>query len=133
MQYLGIDYGEKHIGLAIGSSETKVSVPYKTVERSDDTSLLKHVRAIVQEEGIDTIVVGVPMGGEAFQGQQKKNLAFVQLVMREFPSKIVLTADESFTSLEAKKRMQEAGGKSSDDHAVAAMLILQAYLDARHS
>lgn len=130
MHYLGIDYGEKHIGIAIGESETRLSTPLKTIEYSDEKKFLQELRTLVAQEGIGTIVVGVVSGEKQFLQQHEKNVAFAELLAQEIPQAIVVTADESFTSREARKRIQEYGKKSSDDHAVAAMLILQGYFDS---
>ncbi len=129
MRYLGIDYGEKHIGLALGDGETKLSMPFKTIERIDDAKLIDSLRLIITQEGVDAIVVGIPHSPEKFQEQKKKNLVFARLLTQAIPSCSIVTADESFTSLEAGKRIKESGNKISSDHAVAAMLILQGHLD----
>ena len=54
-KYLGVDWGEKRIGLALGDSLLKIATPFKTV--GDPARLLE----VVEEEGIDILVVGKPL------------------------------------------------------------------------
>ena len=49
--YLGIDWGEKRIGLSLADSETKIATPFKTVENVDD------VARIIIDEKIDVVVL----------------------------------------------------------------------------
>ena len=55
MNYLGIDYGEKRIGLALGDSEIKIATPFKVVGSADEAI------KIVKEEKIDVIIIGKPV------------------------------------------------------------------------
>ena len=55
MKLLGIDYGEKHIGLALGETEVGMAAPWKTVENRDE------IIGTVSEEEVGMIVVGLPL------------------------------------------------------------------------
>lgn len=126
MQYLGIDYGARHIGMAIGDDDIGIASPWKTIEQTSLQETLDALKGIVKIEGIDTLVVGVPMFGSTHTEQRREIEEFVH-VLKESLSIPIETTDESFTSLEAQRRL----GGSKDDHAVAAMLILQSYLDRK--
>ncbi|MBU0897878.1 Holliday junction resolvase RuvX, partial [Patescibacteria group bacterium] len=54
-KYLGIDWGEKRIGLAIGDSETKIALPFKTVEN------IEAVLQVINDEKIDAVIIGEPL------------------------------------------------------------------------
>jgi len=62
-RYLGIDWGEKRIGLALADSETSLALPLTTV------SGLAGVLAAIKEEGIDEIVLGSPRKNERSSGR----------------------------------------------------------------
>lgn len=126
MRYLGIDYGKKKIGLAFGSDEIKIASPFGIIRHEED--IVEKIKEIVKKEGIDVLVVGMP------QGTGHEIVKYV-LEIRTFADTIgletvlpVVTFDESFTTAEAKRLMRESKQKGADD-AVAAMVMLQSYLD----
>jgi len=104
---LGIDFGEKRIGLAI--SEGTLAVPLTTLLRRDDRSALREIAAIVTREGIGRLVVGEPrkldgtLGSGAARARRfGKNLA----ELTGLPLELV---DEALTSVEAAARLRAAG------------------------
>lgn len=119
---LGVDWGEKRIGLAIGDSETKIAVPLKIVSGLDE------IEQVIQEEGINLIVVGQPfkLRGKKFK-MQDEFLKFINLLKEKI--KIPVKAiDERLSSQAADALAGEKKTKAPRD-AIAAMLILQTYLD----
>ncbi|MFM7088133.1 MAG: Holliday junction resolvase RuvX [Candidatus Paceibacterota bacterium] len=56
MKYLGIDFGTKHIGVAISDDLGQIAFP-KTVLKND-TSLLENIRSVIEQESVDAIVLG---------------------------------------------------------------------------
>lgn len=126
MRYLGIDYGKKKIGLAFGTDEMKIASPFGVIRH--DENIVDQIRDVVKKEGIDVLVVGMP------QGTGHEIVKYV-LEVRNFADNIglelglpVVTFDESFTTAEANRLMRESNQKGADD-AVAAMVMLQSYLD----
>jgi len=121
--YLGIDWGEKRIGLALADSEIKIAVPFKTV------SSINEVVEVIKEEEIDMAVIGKPisiMNQELRITNQKYN-NFVSKLEKEIkvPIKFI---DERLSSKAADALSGDKKTKASRD-AIAAMIILQAYLD----
>lgn len=114
-KYMGVDWGEKKIGLALGSSETGLAMPHGVV---DD---FKHIEKLCREEGIDIIVVGVA-------GMENKLIRFVEKLRQIKGVKIEL-ADERLTTKMAGKLNRGLKGR---DDAVAAQLILQGWMDLRN-
>ena len=108
---LGIDYGEKWCGIA--TSDGSLSEPLKSVST-------KQIFAEIEKLKPEKIVVGI-----SEKNMAKKTLVFVNKV-KAWVKVPVETVDETLTSLEAQKI------KSKDklkQHAIAAALILQRYLD----
>jgi putative Holliday junction resolvase len=121
-KYLGIDWGEARIGLALADSESKLATPHKVVPTFEE------VLEVVREEQIDMIVVGQPvkMGGEEL-GLQKEFADFLGDLKNQtrLPISII---DERLTSKAADALPGDKKTKAERD-AIAAMLILQSYLD----
>src|SRR5258708_25343482 len=59
---LGIDFGEKRIGLAISDGEGRLAVPLATLARRDDRSAMAAIAEVARREGIERLVLGEPVG-----------------------------------------------------------------------
>jgi len=120
-KYLGIDWGEKRIGLATADSETEIALPLKTV------TTLAEVLAAVEAEGITDLVVGRP---QKMSGEEADNPAWKEFVrlLEERIKRPVALFDERLSSLAADALAGEPAEKAPRDE-VAATIILQDYLD----
>lgn len=137
MRILGIDYGEKRIGVAVsdplGFIAQGVAVIGKGETFENDIRELKKI--IKKYPGVDEIVVGLPktMAGE-IGSQAEKVLAFVDALKKEFKLNII-TWDERLTTVEAERFLIEAGVSREKRKKVidksAAANILQGYLDRK--
>lgn len=107
---VGIDYGQSWCGLAI--SEGSLAEPLKAVATKD---VFAEVARLTPEK----IIVGI-----SEKNMAKKTLVFVEK-LRVWTKIPVETVDETLTSREASKIKKDKYGQ----HAVAAALILQRYLD----
>ncbi len=124
-KYLGIDWGEKRIGLAMGDGETGLALPFVAV------SSLEEVLTIMEKEAIDVIVLGQPrkMSGQA--ADNPRWLEFHRL-LQERSGRPVYLADERLSSLAADSLAGKAEEKAGRDETAAA-IILQDYLDMEAS
>ncbi|MFZ5364202.1 MAG: Holliday junction resolvase RuvX [Patescibacteria group bacterium] len=127
MNYLGIDYGEKRVGLATGSDETKIASPFFILENKNQDFLLGEIKKICEQENVGEIVVGLPLTMESKKGEQAEEvLRFVDFLKNNLAMPVI-TEDERFTSTMVDKLMAESGVKDRD--AVSAMIILQSFFD----
>lgn len=127
MNYLGIDYGEKRVGLATGDDEIKIASPFLVLENKSQDFLLAEIKKICDQENVGGIVVGLPLTMASETGLQAKEvLRFVDFLKNNLAAPVVVE-DERFTSSMVDKLMAESGVKDRD--AVAAMIILQSFLD----
>lgn len=128
MRILGIDYGDKKIGLAFGDSEARVAVPLDVVPNSG-AETIRVFASKVNAEDIDVIVVGVPLstGGHHGPQQLEKTRAFVR-ALEGTVSIPVVEEDESYTTAESIRLQREEGSEVEED-ALAAMLIVQGYME----
>lgn len=129
MNFLGIDYGEKRVGLAVGSDEMKIASPFLILENKGHDFLLEEIKKICGQEEIKKIIVGMPLTMASREGPQaEKILRFVNFLKNNLTMPVE-TEDERFSSALVDKLMTESGVKERD--AVAAMIILQAYFDRK--
>lgn len=121
-RYLGIDYGTKRIGLALGDDLVRVASPFKVAAD------LAEVVGAAKDEGIDALVVGLPktMRGQAGKMHQAVEVFIGQLA--ELTGLPVETVDERLSSKAGDALEGDRKDKAPRD-AVAAMIILQHYLD----
>ncbi len=121
MKTLGIDYGKKWIGLAISDDNRKMAFAYKTLENNSD--LFSNLNEIVKKEDIYKIVIGLPLNKEmkpTAQTAETENWAGELIKKVEVP---IDFENEIFTSREAGRY------NVKDEHATAAAIFLQSYLD----
>ena len=134
-----MDVGERRIGLAVGDTESRLAVPAGAIERRETAEDIDQVLTAAASRNVDTLVVGMPWSLSGHAGPQAQHtLAFVE-TMRQHTSLPVETWDERFTSVDADQRLRQAqpqgrgrGAKPSGgvQDAMAATIMLQAYLDA---
>jgi len=123
--YLGVDWGEARIGLALADGETKIATPFKTVGDIDE------VARIVADEEIDMVIVGEPTSIKNYElkiTNEKYNRFIADLKSKlKIPIELV---DERLTSKAGDALVGDKKTKASRDE-IAAMLILQSYLDTK--
>ena len=133
MRILGIDYGEKRVGLSISSQIVSIAQGLPTIERVDGKDYLEELADIVKEKEVDEIVVGLPKNMNGTIGEKAEEvLGFVEILKSKF-NLPVHTVDERLTTVRAHRAMTGAKmskkGKKKRVDMIAAQFILQAYLD----
>lgn len=122
---LGIDYGLKRVGLALGSTETNMAHAHQTL--ANDENLIASLANICQTEAVDQIVVGMPRG-LASQPTEQTRITEVFVESLQQLGLPVDTRDEAVTSELARQHLGAKAPKEAID-AEAAAIILQDYLD----
>jgi putative holliday junction resolvase len=127
MKIMGMDIGDRYIGIALTDREKKMSVPLVVLE--NDAGFKDRFCSIMDREGVEKIVVGMPYTLRGEIGQQgKKVLEFVNKKILDTGIEVVYQ-DERFTSkLHLEPGVKNKKGKGRKDKFSAA-LILQGYLD----
>ena len=121
LRYLGVDWGGVRIGLALGDSEAKIATPFKVVGSIND------IEQAIKEENVDIVVVGKPLKMSGDEKLSDEFIKFVNALKSKFKIPIELI-DERLSSKAADALSGNKKVKASQD-AIAAMLILQSYLD----
>lgn len=132
MRILGIDYGLKKIGLAFGDSDAGVAVPLDVVPNMGEDTIRVFANRVSSDD-IDVIVVGVPLstGGHHSSAQLEKTRAFIR-ALEGAVAIPVMEEDESYTTSESIRLQREEGVEAAED-ALAAMLIVEQYLNRTRS
>lgn len=118
MRYLGVDFGLKKIGLALGDGETKITTPLEVIAYENAEKTLSR---LMVGEGIDVIVIGKPEHMKKVE-QEEARLSFVTFLQTLKP---VYEIDERYTTKESRAMQAEGDGGKED--ALAAQLILDSY------
>jgi putative Holliday junction resolvase len=126
MRFLGIDYGTKRIGVAIGDMETRLALPLLTL-RVEEGDVIPALCRLIKEEDVAGVVLGEPTTLAGERGQAAENVhvfgAALQAACAPIP---VFFVDERLSSALADHETPITG---ADRDATAAAAILQTYLD----
>lgn len=134
-RYLGIDYGTKRVGLAVGDSDGCIATPLRVLTRQGDRD--RQAAEIVAsgcEFGVDAYVLGIPYNMDGTEGTQAKLTRDFGRLLARRSGLPVFAWDERLSSHGADEYM--AGSelthkkKKARRDALAAQIILQTFLDA---
>ena len=134
MRALGLDLGERRIGVAVSSGS--VASPIETVVRSGDRRAdHRRLLAIAAEWEVDTIVVGLPLSLDGSEGPAARSARAEMTELAAATSCTVVPYDERLTSVTANRLLREGEvpGRSRRQvvDQLAAAVMLQAWLDGR--
>lgn len=121
MNYLGLDWGRSKIGVAIGSNITKTAVPLEIIKLSNKAAIAR-IQEIVVENDIDELVVGVPTLTKVMSNELE---TFVARLKQEIKLPVHIFDERATTKL-----AKEFIGRKKCEDSVAAMIILQNFLDS---
>ena len=156
MRSLGLDVGDKRIGVAVSDPEGTIAFSFTTISNRDEEVAIEDVIKVAEQYEVERIVIGLPLCLNGTLGQQaKKVLAFAdKLSLRAKQSNLshvdIQTWDERLSTVAANRLTLEAGGRNrlqsgtkkrklSKNHnfsakartdAMAAAYILQGFLDS---
>ena len=133
MRTLGLDVGEKRIGVALSDSEEILATALTVIERKSDDAALKSILALAAEHEVERIVVGLPISLDGRLGPQARRVQSFADALNERTVLPVVTWDERFSTSDAERVLMEAGLKRDKRKkrldSVAAAFILQGYID----
>ena len=126
MKYLAIDLGLKRIGLAY-SAHADIVTPLPAIIRKNRNQASDEVKRAIKEWEIDTVVIGIPLGGSSEDEMRRRVLHFMNLV--DFDGDVYYQ-DEANSSLEAQDLIKGEMKHLKDGRidSISAMIILQRYL-----
>ena len=131
---LGIDYGEKRIGLAVSDPNGRIALPVGCLTCPDKEAVFHRITDIVREKEVEFLVIGLPlslMGGRGVQADKVKKWAAELGERLGLP---VVLWDERYTSKQAARELSLMGRKIKNNKGkidqMAATFLLQSYLDS---
>lgn len=135
MRMLGVDWGERRLGLAVSDPLGIVATPLRTAPVADDAAAVVAVCAAIEETEAEIVVVGLPINMDGSSGVKVEQVTKFCDRLRAQIVVPVVTWDERLSSRVAERAMLEADlsrkkRKGLRDK-IAAQVILQGYLDAQ--
>ena len=134
---LGLDVGDRTIGLALSDETETLASGLPTLKRAGLQRDLRTLADLARDREVATVVVGLPRSLNGSEGPQARKVRGFVDALRGAVTVPVVTWDERFTTVAAEQALIE-GGVSRERRKglvdkVAAVLILQNYLDSRKS
>lgn len=135
MRNMGLDIGNKRIGVALSDPEEILASPLTVILRYDDEFAVNKIAELVKLHDVGRIVIGMPHSLSGEQSSQTINTRkFIYQVSAVIDLEIILE-DERFSTSVAQRLLIEAGSKKRKNKgtidAAAASYILQGYLDKK--
>jgi len=148
---IGIDLGEVRVGVAASDPEGKVALPLTLLDGRDEKALIASIASLAEEREAAEIVVGLPRNMDGSYGPRAEAARRFRDLLAESVPIAVAMWDERLTSVQAERAIRTVEGKESRKGGrvkrrggappakgekgridrVAAVLILQSYLDSK--
>jgi len=127
---LGVDYGERRVGLAVSDELLITAQGLDTFDRKSG-DLVRHLAELVERYDVGEVILGHPVSMSGRDNVTSQAVEVLAGNIRERLGVEVTLWDERLTSEEARRLLRGQGaGKGAVDR-VAAVLILQNFLDSR--
>jgi putative Holliday junction resolvase len=134
---MGLDYGERRIGVALSDNNKIIASGYTTIDCRKDLSPLDTIGRIISQENVEALVVGYPQRTDGLPGGKAEDVEiWIQKLQKKFKLP-VFREDESYTtqravdSLRSRKKKIKGKHRKGQIDRVAACFILQEFLDRR--
>jgi len=141
MRVLGVDYGQRRIGLALSDATGFLARPWKTIARLGSPARVagalaaEVTRLQAEDDGLDAVVLGLPRRLNGSPTDQTVNVEKLAFSLQHRISLPVILQDERLSSREADsllaRRIKDWRKRKALLDAAAAAVILQDYLDSR--
>lgn len=132
---LGIDFGDKRMGVAICDKEERMAVSISTVTVRGAKDAAEKAAQLILERKAECVVVGMPERADGFRGERCEKTEVFLSFLRELTDVSVVTFDERFTTVQAHDLLFDLGKKEKKHRscvdALSAQIILQSFLDQK--
>ena len=134
MRIMGLDFGSRTTGVAVSDPLGITAQGVETIVRKDENKL-RQTCARIKEYEIEEIVLGYPKNMNNTAGERAEKTEAFKAMLERRTGKPVILWDERLTTIAAERVLMESGVRRENRKAVvdkiAAVLILQGYLDSR--
>jgi putative Holliday junction resolvase len=132
---LGLDLGDARIGVAVSDDDRRLAVAIGTVHVGQPPGELRAIGDLVLEHDVTLVVIGLPLSMDGTRGARAGHAAAFGDALGAVLSVPIEYQDERLSTVEADRRLREAGvdgrRRRGSIDAAAAQVLLQAWLDAR--
>ena len=131
MKIIGLDVGEKRIGVARADSDTRIAVPVGFI--NVDGTEWQEIARLMRINNVSYLVIGLPRSNEGNETKQSLYVRnFAKVLLEKFPGVKLRFQDESLTSVVAEERLKARKKRyeKGDIDAEAATIILQDFLES---
>lgn len=137
MRALGLDVGDRRIGIAVSDETGTVAQGREVYRRRGEEQDLAYLEGLCRREKVERIVVGLPLNMDGTEGEQARKVrAFAEALARMTGLPVELL-DERLTTVEADRVLSQAGLRERRRRRMrdelAAVLILQTWLEANRA
>jgi putative Holliday junction resolvase len=130
MKILGIDYGEKRIGLAISDNKSIIAKALPPLKVTSVSDAVAKVQRMVETQGVKRIIIGLPLGRQGNETQQSIKTRYFADALRNTNGIQVEYWNEAFSTSQALTKVGRSKKKQKKKlDSEAARIILQEYLD----
>ena len=125
MRSLGLDIGDKRIGVALSDPGGILASPLTIINCIDEAADIEAITSIIDQQQVQQIVVGLPRSMDGSIGKQAEKVeAFVQKLSSHTEIPVELR-DERLSTVSAKRLMKSVNTRKIRHDAIAAAIILQ--------
>ena len=133
---LGVDWGERRIGLALSDESQTLAQPLATLTRRTGKRFpMKDLLAQLERHDVAGVVVGLPLEASGAEGEAARAARTLAADIARRSGRPVELIDERFTTARVRQAVHEMGGttkgRAADVDALAAAVLLQHFLDIR--
>ena len=129
---LALDVGTRTIGIARASSGSPLATPHSTLSRQGVKKDVARLASLCVALGAEAVVVGLPYELDGAEGRSAKLARQVGVALAEHTGLPVHYQDERYSTVEASRRLHEAGHSARDQKSIideaAAAVILEDWL-----
>jgi putative holliday junction resolvase len=123
---LGLDIGDRHIGVAVGNTITRTATPLPDLPNNH--SLVEQLLLLQNQYDFSKIIIGLPITATGQHGTQAHKVKeLVEKLRIEMTTEIILE-DERFTTQSASKYLREHPKNEASIDAISAQFILEGWL-----
>lgn len=132
---LGVDYGERRVGLAVSDELGMLALPLMTLPVQNSAQVIRDILKLCAEKKVGTIVIGLPLNMDGSRGPAAQAVERFVEELRRHTNLTVKVWDERLSSRQVERMLLEADLSRSRRKKLidklAAQVILQSYLDAQ--
>jgi len=135
MRTLGLDIGDKRIGISLSDELFLTAQSHSVLERRETISDIRQIKEIIETNGVTEVVIGMTFNMDGSEGFKADGVRKFTETFKKYVDIPVIHEDERLTTAQAHRSMLEGdlsrGKRKKRVDAIAAQLILQTYLDRK--